>query len=59
MRLALAFAAFLAAGPVSSQQQPDFSGEWLVVPEVSTPAGRLAMGTRARMVVTNSRMRTS
>jgi len=51
MRLGLALVAILAAvAPVASQQRPDFSGEWLVISETSTPADQSAMGTRARLV---------
>jgi hypothetical protein len=52
MRLTLAFAAILAVvGPVATaQQRPDFSGDWLLVPEASTPSDQLAIGARARLV---------
>ena len=52
MRLTLAFAAILAvAGPdATAQQRPDFSGDWILVPEAGKPSDQLAIGTRARLV---------
>jgi len=51
MRLTLAVAAILASVvPIASQQRPDFSGEWLLVPEASAPSDQVVMGTRVRLV---------
>jgi len=37
-------------GNVTGQQRADFSGDWVLVPDASTPANQPALGSRARIL---------